>query len=187
MTLNADCLGMPRRAARLLALAALALSISTLAAPAGATAPRRSTAMRSLAAGVLAEVNDLRRAHNLVPLRLSSGLGLAARQHSSEMAARGYFSHSSADGSHFDRRIARFYPMGSRRYWSVGENLLWSSPDVDAAGALRMWLNSPEHRANLLTARWREIGISAVHSASAPGTYGGRAVTIVTTDFGVRR
>ena len=128
-----------------------------------------------------------RREHGLVPLRLSSKLGLAARQHSTEMAARGYFSHSSADGSRFDRRIARFYSMGKRRYWSVGENLLWSSPDVDAAAALQMWLNSPEHRKNMLTGRWREIGISAVHSASAGGNYGGREVTIITTDFGVRR
>jgi uncharacterized protein YkwD len=103
------------------------------------------------------------------------------------MSARGYFSHSSADGSQFDRRIARFYLMGSRRYWSVGENLLWSSPDVDAARALEMWLDSPEHKQNLLTARWREIGLSAVHAAAAPGTYRGREVTIVTADFGVRR
>jgi hypothetical protein len=29
--------------------------------------------------------------------------------------------------------------------------------------------------------------VSAVHVATAPGTYGGREVTIVTTDFGVRR
>jgi uncharacterized protein YkwD len=103
------------------------------------------------------------------------------------MATRGYFSHSSANGSSFDHRIARYYPIGHSRYWSVGENLLWSSPSVDASGALQMWENSPPHRENLLTARWREIGISAVHVAAAPGTYGGREVTIVTTDFGVRR
>src|SRR4029450_11806876 len=170
---NADSLGMPRRAVRLLSLAALALSASLLTSPAGATASHPTNAMQSLEASLLVEVNGLRREHGLVPLRLSSKLSLAARQHSTEMAARGYFSHSSADGSHFDRRIARFYAMGNRRYWSVGENLLWSSPDVDAHGALQMWLDSPEHRKNMLTARWREIGISAVHSASAPGTYGG--------------
>ena len=48
-------------------------------------------------------------------------------------------------------------------------------------------MNSPEHRANILTPRWREIGISAVHFAAAPGTYKGLEVTIITTDFGVRR
>jgi hypothetical protein len=34
---------------------------------------------------------------------------------------------------------------------------------------------------------WREIGVSAVHAAHAGGAYAGREVTIVTTDFGVRR
>ena len=177
---------MPRRACRFLALAALVLAVAVpLAASAGATAVPRSNSMQALQADLVVRINDFRRAHGLVPFRLSSQLSVAARRHSSEMAARGYFSHNSGDGSRFDRRIARFYPI--TRYWSVGENLLWSSPDIDAAGALRMWLNSPEHRANLLTARWRELGIAAVHSISAPGMYGGREVTIVTTDFGVRR
>jgi hypothetical protein len=35
--------------------------------------------------------------------------------------------------------------------------------------------------------RWREIGVAAVHEPDAPGVYEGREVTIVTTDFGVRR
>jgi uncharacterized protein YkwD len=184
---DADSLGMTRRAARLLAVVALVLSATTFGSPAGARVSDRSGAMRSLEAGILVEINTLRREHGLVTLRLSSNLSRAARRHSTEMAARGYFSHSSADGSRFDRRIAGFYPMGSRRYWSVGENLLWSSPNVDAPGALQMWLDSPEHRKNMLTAQWRELGISAVHSVSAPGTFSGREVTIVTTDFGVRR
>ena len=69
---------------------------------------------------------------------------------------------------------------------SVGENLLWSSPDVDPAQAVQLWMASPEHRQNILTARWREIGVGALHADSAPGTNGGRAVTVITTDFGVR-
>lgn len=149
--------------------------------------PKARTAQSALELGVLDQLNGLRRQHGLAPLRLSPTLSAAARQHSAEMAARGYFSHSSANGSSFDKRVARYYPMGHRRYWSVGENLLWSSPDVDPAGALQLWVNSPEHRANMLTARWREIGISAIHSHSAPGAFGGREVTVVTADFGVRR
>ena len=58
--------------------------------------------------------------------------------------------------------------------------------DVDAAGAIKMWMASPEHRANLLNRGWREIGLAAVHSDSAPGTYHGLGVTIVTADFGSR-
>ena len=104
-----------------------------------------------------------------------------------EMARLGYFSHDSANGAAFWRRLERYYGSKGRRYWSVGENLLWSSPDVDAAGALRMWMGSPEHRANLLKGEWREIGLSAVHVTSAPGAFNGLEVTIVTADFGVRR
>jgi uncharacterized protein YkwD len=178
---------MGSRTARLFALVVAAIGLWVVASPAGASSQRPATSLSTLEQGVLADINALRKEHGLAPLRLSANLSAAARQHSSEMAARGYFSHSSANGSSFDRRIARYYPMSGSRYWSVGENLLWSSPDVDAGGALDMWWNSPEHRKNMLTTRWREIGLSAVHVTSAPGAYGGREVTIVTTDFGVRR
>jgi uncharacterized protein YkwD len=178
---------MARRAAGFIALTVSALGLWAVASPAGATAEHPATATRALEQSVLYSMNALRREHGLAPLRVSTGLVTAARKHSSDMATRGYFSHTSATGASFDRRIARFYPMGHKRYWSVGENLLWSSPDVDAARALDMWLNSPEHRKNMLTARWREIGLAAVHVPAAPGTFGGREVTIVTADFGVRR
>jgi uncharacterized protein YkwD len=175
---------MARRAAGVIALLISAVGLWAIATPAGASS---GGATQALEQGVLANMNALRREHGLAPLRLSAPLSAAARKHSTDMATRGYFSHTSAGGTSFDRRIARFYPMGKRHYWSVGENLLWSSPDVDAARALDMWINSPEHRKNMLTARWREVGLSAVHVSSAPGTYGGREVTIVTADFGVRR
>jgi uncharacterized protein YkwD len=177
---------MGTRSAGLVTLVVAVFGLWVVASPAGASSQRPATSLSTLEQGVLSDINALRKQHGLAPLRLSASLSAAARQHSSEMAARGYFSHSSANGSSFDKRIARFYPVGGSRYWSVGENLLWSSPDVDAGGALDMWWNSPEHRKNMLTARWREIGLSAVHVPSAPGTYGGREVTIVTTDFGVR-
>jgi uncharacterized protein YkwD len=132
-------------------------------------------------------MNALRRQHNLVPLRHSAGLAAAAREHSNDMARRGYFRHNSPAGLSFSRRIARFYPIGSHRYWSAGENLLWSSGELNATAALTLWLDSPKHRNVMLTARWREVGVSAVHVGSAAGVYGGRDVTIVTVDFGVRR
>ena len=178
---------MARRAARLVTAALSVVGLWAVAAPAGATSQAPATAMGTLEQGVLADVNALRQQHGLASVRLSAKLAAAARVHSEEMAKRGYFSHDSANGSSFDKRIVRYYPLQGTHYWSVGENLLWSSPDVDAAGALDMWMNSPEHRKILLTARWREIGLAAVHVASAPGTYGGREVTIVTADFGVRR
>jgi uncharacterized protein YkwD len=152
----------------------------------GTADQRPANVASALEKDVLANVNLLRRQHGLPALRMSVKLTAAARSHSTEMAQRGYFSHDSANGSSFDKRISRYYSLSGKRYWSVGENLLWSSPDVSASAALDMWLNSPEHKKILLTARWREIGLAAVHVQAAPGSYGGREVTIVTADFGVR-
>jgi uncharacterized protein YkwD len=159
-----------------------------LAASAGAVnAEASAIALRPLERSVLDEMNAVRSQHGLVPLRFSGGLAAAARHHSTEMANRGYFGHSSANGEAFSRRLARFYPMGARHYWSVGENVLWSSAELNATAALEIWLNSPSHRAIMLSPRWLEVGVGAVYAPSAPGVYGGRAVTIVTADFGVRR
>jgi len=172
---------------RIGAVLAVALAAVAAGAPGASAAPRVPAAsLSSLESSVLVDINAFRSQHHLARLRLSTALTRAARAHSGQMAAVGYFAHESADGSAFWKRIQTFYGSSRWQFWSVGENLLWSSPDVDAGGALKLWLASPEHRANLLSPKWREIGVSAVHAARAPGTFGGREVTIVTTDFGVR-
>ena len=102
------------------------------------------------------------------------------------MGTQGYFEHESYDSTAFWKRIERWYPSKGWRYWAVGENLLYSTPDVTATEGVELWMNSPPHRANLLSRTWREIGISAVHFDSAPGEYDGGPVTIVTADFGNR-
>jgi len=169
-----------------LVLACLVTALA--AAPAGFAA--RTTAgqasIQALDAGVLVQLNAIRIAHGLVPLKLNATLSVAAAGHSAEMLADGYFGHNSNNGAAFWKRLTRYSGAASHG-WSVGENLLWSSPLVGASAALRMWMASPEHRKNILTPSWREIGIAAVHADSAPGTYGGRPVTIITTDFGFRR
>jgi uncharacterized protein YkwD len=141
---------------------------------------------RQLQAALLDQVNSLRAAHGLRRVRLSPALTAAANAHSVQMARLGYFSHSSANGTSFSQRILRYYRVRGYRSWWVGENLLWASPDVGPARALRLWLSSPPHRANLLSPSWREIGLGAIHSSSAPGVYGGAPATIVTADFGAR-
>jgi len=171
-----------------LAVAVAAATLGTAGASASSVQHRRAAlALTGLERGVLADINSFRSEHGLVPLRLSAQLTDAARQHSHEMAADGYFAHNSYDGLVFWKRIQRYYSSGMFGFWSVGENLLWSSPSVTASGALELWEHSPEHLANLLAPRWREIGISAVHVGAAPGIYKGMPVTIVTADFGVRR
>jgi uncharacterized protein YkwD len=166
-------------------LAAVAIASAATAAPVQ-TRAAGITRVSQLESAVLVQLNKIRRDHRLVPLKLSATLGRAAAAHSVQMGEDGYFKHESADGSAFWKRVATFYPSRGWSYWAVGENLLWSSPDVNAPGAMKLWMASPEHRANILSPRWREVGVSAVKVASAPGTYNGLDVTIVTTDFGVR-
>jgi uncharacterized protein YkwD len=169
------------------ALAAVLLIAVAAAGAEFAASSRPATSLGLLDRGVLADINAYRAANHLAPLRLSASLSSAARSHSLQMETDGYFAHPSVDGTAFWKRIRTYYPDGRFAYWSVGENLLWSSPGVDAEKALDMWIASPEHRKNMLDPRWREIGVSAVHRTAAPGVYHGLAVTIVTTDFGVRR
>ena len=170
-----------------LALALAAFVAAALLADSALATSRSEKSLRTLNHQVLAAVNSFRAARGLVPLHESAALDRSARQHSLEMGRRGYFAHSSADGTVFWRRIQHYYSPRSYSYWSVGENLLWESPSVSAAGAMKLWIASPPHLKNLLDPQWHQIGVSAVRVVSAPGVFQGRTVTIITTDFGVRR
>ena len=168
--------------------AALAVLAAVAVLPQSGSAGSNSgvTRVSSLDTALVAQVNSYRVAHGLLPLRVSPLLRAAATVHSVQMARRGYFSHDSANGGSFSSRIGTYYSAQGYRSWTVGENLLWASPDVGAARALKLWLASPPHRANLLSPRWREIGLAAVHAARAPGVYDNAPTTIVTADFGTR-
>lgn len=175
-----------RRAVRLTLALALLVGVAGLARSALASS-RSETSLRVLNHQVLAAVNQFRVSHGRPTLRESAALDRSARRHSLEMGRLGYFSHSSAGGTQFWERIRHFYRAHGYSYWAVGENLVWAAPSLSAGNAMKLWISSPPHRANLLSRRWHQIGISAVGVARAPGVYGGRRVTIVTADFGVRR
>jgi uncharacterized protein YkwD len=191
-TRSADLPGVSGSPHRLFLLCALVAAVASVAfgaasSPAAAAPQGRATVTSSngLEAAVLAELNAVRRAHGLTPLRASTSLAAAADSHSHAMAQFGFFRHESRDGSSFAQRVQRFYAAAGRGKWSVGENLLWGTR-VTAAAAVRMWMQSPGHRRNILTPHWREIGLSAVRASQAPGVFGGRDVVIITSDFGVR-
>lgn len=142
--------------------------------------------MPTLDQQVIEAINAARTQHGLHPLRFSLRLEAAASFHSYEMANFGFFSHASADGTSSASRMARYYPSAGYRRWHVGETMLWYSPRVAAAGAVADWLSSPLHRSVLLSAAFREIGLSAVHVTDAGGDFRGAEITLVTADFGVR-
>lgn len=173
---------------------AAAMLLAAILGTTGAHAADRSSAagdaehvvvLPRLEARLLTQINDFRRGAGLAPLRASPALAAAAHEQSFSMAEHGFFSHDSFSGAPFWKRVETKYPKTADG-WRVGENLVWGSPQLSAKGALGVWLSSPPHRQNLLTAVWREIGIAAVHASSAPGVFSGQDVTILTADFGVR-
>ena len=168
-------------------VALAALLVVAVAPSAGSARPSGSTApVAQLQGALLGQINAFRTAHGLVRLKPSEPLTAVADRHSAQMAKLGFFSHASANGQSFSQRLAQAYSPRGYRSWTVGENLVWGGPDIAAARAFKLWLSSPPHRANLMNPRWREVGLGAVHSSSAPGVYGGGPATIVTADFGAR-
>ena len=175
-----------RRSARILAALGVLLLVALAPSTGSATSSGRTARVTQVQTALLGQINDFRSAHGLARLRINAALRGAADGHSAQMAKLGFFSHNSANGQSFSQRIAQAYTPRGFRSWTVGENLVWGGPNIGAARAFRLWLASAPHRANLLNARWREVGLGAVHSTSAPGVYGGRAATIITADFGAR-
>jgi uncharacterized protein YkwD len=168
---------MPRHVAVVVSFI-LAFSLAAASADAACRNAGRAvtgTRIASARTATLCELNRIRRAHHLRPFRSIARLARAARGHSLGMVRHHVFAHGS-----FVSRL-RAYIAGARSYL-VGENIAYgrgagSSP----RRILRLWMNSPPHRRNILTGRFRDIGIGI--AAGTP--YGGRGGTY-TTDFGRR-
>jgi uncharacterized protein YkwD len=153
----------PRVLKRLTALSAalLVLVFTGNAAAAGLTRAE---------ARLLRDLNRVRAAHGLVPLRYDPRLQRAARAHSRDMLISQLFQHGS-----FGARMLQFDVRGT----VTGENLAWGNgPFGTASGIVRAWLASPEHRANLLRPGFRLVGVG-----SAVGPFAGRRAVVVTADF----
>lgn len=171
-----------------LALAGVLFAFLVAGSASGAQAKATNiTARNAIELPTIKRINALRKKHGLRPLKVTRSLGKAARAHARSMARKGYFSHTSANGTVFWKRIQKWYGSAGYKKWQVGENLLWASPDVTPKRAVEMWLDSPPHRAVLLNPAWRQIGLQAVRAKDAPGVFGGRNVTIVAAAFGARR
>jgi uncharacterized protein YkwD len=173
------------RRSRTVFLTSLALCAS--AAALGATADdasARSCAARSNANATVCLINAQRRAHGLVPLRANARLARAAVRHARDMVARSYFSHVSPAGASFVDRLRAVGYASRSCAWSGGETLAWGSGILQSpASRVRAWMNSPAHRAILLGAGFREVGIGIAAGSPANASVGSTYVG----EFGRRR
>jgi uncharacterized protein YkwD len=175
-----------KRTAGVVALLAILLlglpSTSASAACSAADATASQASRRALVRATLCVLNAQRARRDLPRLRLNRKLSTAARRHSRAMVSGKFFSHDSADGSSFLDRIRRTGYLSGASSWSVGENIAYGSGDRSSPRSIgRAWMNSPPHRANILSRSFREIGIGVAYGLPV----GGSGATY-TTDFGTR-
>ncbi len=119
-------------------------------------------------AAMLVMLNHERTTRGLLALTLNTKARDVARAYSTDMFARGYFSHINLEGKNpFDRMRA-----GGVSFDAAGENLALA-PTLQLAHQGLM--NSPGHRANILSPNYRTVGIGIIDG----GPYG----LMITQDF----
>ncbi len=110
---------------------------------------------------VIRLVNKIRADNGLKPLTYDWELGRVARYKSQDMKDNRYFSHTSpVYGSPF-QMIKNF----GISFKSAGENIAWGYATPQAV--VNGWMNSPGHRANILSSSFTKIGVGYV----ADGNY----------------
>jgi uncharacterized protein YkwD len=134
-------------------------------------------------------INVKRQQNGLSTLSYDSFLADIARGHSWDMVTRNFFAHENPDGlSPRERGDAAGYPcirhIGHYTYEGIAENLYqgyratsyytnaegkivsynWSSPEDIAQQTVNGWMESPGHRANILTEHFMTEGIGVSFS-----------------------
>jgi uncharacterized protein YkwD len=187
-------LGRASLRAALLALLALAM---LPAAPASAKkAPRCAHAddvptARTLSAArnaTMCLVNRERRKHHLRALRTNRRLQASATRYAREMVSREFFAHVTPGGETFTERIRQDtrYLSGALR-WEIGENLAWGTGTLATPGQIVAgWMASPPHRANILNAGFREMGIGIALGAPVAGATAASGAATYANQFGRR-
>lgn len=108
------------------------------------------------ASSLLAYTNTIRTAHHEPPLSINAQLDQAAQAKADDMAARNYWSHNTPDG----KTPWSFIMASGYTYQTAGENLAYGF--TTASSVITGWLDSPEHRANLLGDAYRDVGFGVV-------------------------
>ncbi|HEU4535989.1 MAG TPA: CAP domain-containing protein [Polyangiaceae bacterium] len=104
-------------------------------------------------------------------LRWDDRLGRAAQGHSTDMATKNYFSHTSPDGRTF---VDRIKAEGYTSFAALGENI--AAGQQTPAQVVDAWLKSAGHCKNIMNPNFRDIGVGR----ATGGTFG----VYWTQDFG---
>ena len=113
----------------------------------------------SKVAEVISALNGFRAQSGLSALVVNPLLTQAAQVHSADMACKNLFGHTGWDGSTPATRIAAAGYSAS----GVTENVYGSYPALTGQGVVSWWANDqtdPNHKKNLLTTKYSEIGVS---------------------------
>jgi len=113
---------------------------------------------------VAALINNYRVSNGLEPLAFDSTLIDVAKQRSSDMLDRNYFSHYTPEGTN----VFNVLKGAGYSYRYAGENLAQCQPaSIGSADAfLNAWINSASHNQNMLRAQYTKIGVGMVENGS---------------------
>ncbi len=99
-------------------------------------------------------INEVRKDKRRKAIRYSKVLEAAAAGHANEMAAKGYFSHTGANGSSVgDRTSAQGY-----KWCFIAENIARGQTSLQEA--MVAWTNSKGHYKNMTDKKVREFGLA---------------------------
>jgi uncharacterized protein YkwD len=132
-------------------------------APAPAPPPRPAparVAVNNIVDTVFALTNRERVRADLTPLRRSPLLMRAAQIQAEQMAATGKLAHE-LPGARYPTMASRLRAVGYAPR-AAGENI--AEGYTSGAALLAGWMTSPTHKANILSAKYRETGIGTARS-----------------------
>jgi len=111
---------------------------------------------------MLCLVNQERAKHGLHALGLDSTLTRAAQQHSNDQARMHEMSHDGSDGSSPGDRCQR----AGFNWNSVAENVAYGYKDETTC--MKEWMQSPGHRANILSPKNTMFGSAVAYGGGTP-------------------
>lgn len=103
-------------------------------------------------------INRQRRLHGMRGLKWDRELTLAARDRAKDMAKYQYMEHVEHNGQQWYQIVEYF----EKKLGHLGENIAHGFDDPRTL--VQAWMNSPEHRKNILDRKFRYAGMATAHA-----------------------